>query len=152
MIPEPGYKNLPQFVTNGLLIVGDAAGLVNPSLYREGSNMAMASGVMAAETIIEAKEKGDFSEAGLAGYGRRLRESFVMQDLQRYGDAPEKVSAMPQLFKEYPDAILKMVEGYFTISDIAKEEIQKQAWDGFKDKVSVWRFLWDVYKMRRGIL
>ena len=59
---------------------------------------------------------------------------------------------MPQLFKEYPDAILKMVEGYFTISDIAKEEIQKQAWDGFKDKVSVWRFLWDVYKMRRGIL
>ena len=88
MIPEPGYKNLPQFVTNGLLIVGDAAGLVNPSLYREGSNMAMASGVMAAETIIEAKEKGDFSEAGLAGYGRRLRESFVMQDLQRYCDAP----------------------------------------------------------------
>ena len=152
MIPEPGYKNLPKFVANGLLIVGDAAGLVNPSLYREGSNMAMASGVMAAETIIEAKEKGDFSEAGLAGYGRRLRESFVMQDLKRYGDAPERLSEMPELFKEYPDAILKMTEGYFTVSDVSKAEMQRVARNGFKDKVSVWKFLWDMYKVRRGIL
>ena len=152
MIPEPGYKNLPQFAANGLLIVGDAAGLVNPSLYREGSNMAMASGVMAAETIIEAKEKGDFSEAGLAGYGRRLRESFVMQDLKRYGDAPERLSEMPELFKEYPDAILKMTEGYFTVSDVSKAEMQRVARNGFKDKVSVWKFLWDMYKAKGAIL
>ncbi|MEK7846667.1 MAG: FAD-dependent oxidoreductase, partial [Nitrospinota bacterium] len=38
MIPELGYKNLPKFIADGLLIVGDAAGFVNPSLYREGTN------------------------------------------------------------------------------------------------------------------
>jgi len=152
MIPEPGYKNLPKFIANGLLIVGDSAGLVNPSLYREGSNMAMASGVIAGEAILEAKEKGDFSEATLNSYVNRLNDSFVMNDLKRYGDAPEKVSAMPQLFKEYPDAILEMAKGYFTVSDMSKEEMQKLSWHGFKDKISVWRFLWDMYRIRRTIV
>ena len=152
MIPEPGYKNLPKLVANGLLLVGDSAGFVNPSLYREGSNMAMASGAMAAEAILEAKEEGDFSEAALSGYVKRLNESFVMNDLKRYGNAPEKVSAMPQLFKEYPDAILKMAKGYFTVSDMSKEEMQKLSWHGFKDKISVWRLLWDMYKAKDAIL
>ena len=152
MIPEPGYKNLPKFVANGLLIVGDAAGLVNPSLYREGSNMAMASGVMAAEAILEAKGKGNFSEATLNSYVNRLNDSFVMNDLKRYGDAPEKVSAMPQLFKEYPDAILKMAEGYFTVSELSKREIQQFARKNFKDKISIWKFLWDMYKAKGAIL
>lgn len=152
MIPEPDYKNLPKFVANGLLIAGDSAGLVNPSLYREGSNMAMASGVFAAETIIEAKEKNDFSEAGLAGYAKRLNESFVIKDLKKYGDAPEKLSEMPQLFKEYPDAILKMAEGYFTVSDLSKGEAQRLAKRDFKDKISIWKFLWDMYKARGSVL
>src|SRR3989344_4920617 len=152
MIPEPGYKNLPKFVANGLLIVGDAAGLVNPSLYREGSNMAMASGVMAAEAILEAKEKGDFSEATLNSYVNRLNDSFVMNDLKRYGNAPERLSKMPQLFKEYPEAILKMAEGYFTVSDLPKGEIQQSARKDFRDKISIWKFLWDMYRMKRGIL
>ncbi|MBI3753864.1 MAG: FAD-dependent oxidoreductase [Deltaproteobacteria bacterium] len=152
MIPEPGYKNLPALITNGLLIVGDAAGFVNPSLYREGSNMAMASGVMAAEAILEAKEKGDFSEAGLNSYVKRLNESFVMKDLKRFGDAPERLSGMPHLFKEYPDAILKMAEGYFTVSDMPKRETQQLARQHFRDKISVWKFLWDMYKARRAIM
>ncbi|MBI5048246.1 MAG: FAD-dependent oxidoreductase [Deltaproteobacteria bacterium] len=152
MIPELGYKNLSRLVANGLLIVGDAAGFVNPSLYREGSNMAMASGVMAAEAILEAKGKGDFSEAGLAGYGKRLQESFVMKDLERYCDAPERLAEAPELFKEYPDAILKMAEGYFTISDMPKREAQQLARRHFKDKVSIWKFLWDMYKVRKSIL
>jgi len=152
MIPELGCKNLSKFVADGLLIAGDAAGLVNPSLYREGSNMAMASGVMAAETILEAKGKCDFSESALSGFTKKLNDSFVMKDLKRYGDTPEKLSAMPQFFKEYPDAILKMAEGYFTISDMPKKEMQKQAWSVFKDKVSVWKFLWDMYKAKGSIL
>ena len=152
MIPEFGYKNLPKLVADGLLIVGDAGGFVNPSLYREGTNMAMYSGVMAAETILEAKGKGDFSEKGLEGYIKRLNDSFVMKDLKRYGDIPEKMSEMPQLFKEYPDAILKLAEGYFTISDLSKEEMHRQAWNGFKGNISMWKLLLDMYKTRKAIL
>lgn len=152
MIPELGYKNLPKLIADGLLIVGDAAGFVNPSLYREGTNMAMASGVAAAETILGAREKGDFSERGLQGYTERLKDSFVMKDLERYGDVPEKMSEMPQLFKEYPEAILKMAQGYFTISDLSKEEMHRQAWNAFKDNISLWKFLFDMYKVKKAIL
>lgn len=152
MIPEFGYRNLPKFLADGLLIAGDSAGFVNPSLYREGSNMAMASGVFAAEAIIEAKEKNDFSEEGLAGYTKRLNQSFVMKDLKKYGDVPERISGMPQLFKEYPDAILKMAEGYFTVSDLPKDEAQRLARKKFKDKISIWKFLWDIYKSRGDII
>jgi len=152
MIPELGYGNLPRLTADGLLIVGDAGGFVNPSLYREGTNMAMYSGMMAAETILEAKEKGDFSERGLQGYVKKLEDSFVMEDLERYGDVPEKLSEMPQLFKEYPEAILKLAKGYFTVSDLSKEDMHRQAWNRFKDKVSMWKFLLDMYKARKAVL
>jgi len=108
--------------------------------------------VMAAETILEAKGKGDFSEKGLEGYIKRLNDSFVMKDLKRYGDIPEKMSEMPQLFKEYPDAILKLAEGYFTISDLSKEEMHRQAWNGFKGNISMWKLLLDMYKARKAVL
>src|SRR3990172_2641635 len=61
MIPEYGYENLPKLVTDGLILVGDSAGFVNTSHYHEGSNLAMESGVIAGETAVRAKLKGDFS-------------------------------------------------------------------------------------------
>ena len=61
LIPEGGYHSMPKVVGDGVLVVGDAAQLVN-AIHREGSNMAMTSGRLAAETIVEAKERGDFSK------------------------------------------------------------------------------------------
>ncbi|MGZ8996982.1 MAG: FAD-dependent monooxygenase, partial [Rhodospirillales bacterium] len=55
LIPEGGYKAMPKLFGNGWLIVGDAAQMVN-SLHREGSNMAMSSGRMAAETVVELRQ------------------------------------------------------------------------------------------------
>ncbi|MDW7675485.1 MAG: FAD-dependent oxidoreductase, partial [Bacillota bacterium] len=59
MIPEGGYEAMPKLYRHGLMIVGDAAMLVN-GIHREGSNLAMISGKIAAETAIRAKERGDF--------------------------------------------------------------------------------------------
>jgi len=58
-----------------LLLLGDAAGFVNP-LTGEGIELALESGQLAAETIAEAAAAGDFSARGLAGYTRRCRERF----------------------------------------------------------------------------
>ncbi len=52
-LAEGGYSTIPQLVGDGYLIAGDSAMLFN-ALHREGSNLAMASGKMAAETIIDA--------------------------------------------------------------------------------------------------
>ena len=51
MIPEGGWHAMPQLSANGLLIAGDAAGLVNFSVYKEGTNLAMESGRLAAQAV-----------------------------------------------------------------------------------------------------
>ena len=53
LIPEGGYHRMPRLYGDGVVVVGDAAGFVNP-LNREGVNLAMLSGKLAAQAITEA--------------------------------------------------------------------------------------------------
>ncbi|GMR04586.1 MAG: FAD-dependent oxidoreductase [Thermodesulfobacteriota bacterium] len=149
MIPEGGYNALPKLTTDGLILVGDCAGLVNPSLYREGSNMAMASGLLAAETVLDARDKPAFTKASLSGYMEKLEKSFVLKDLKRYRDVPHILHSTPALFKEYPDAVLTLLEGHFTVSEESKGDIHEDIKRAFKSKVSIWKFLIDAYRARR---
>ena len=58
------------------LVIGDAAGLVNP-LSGEGIAPAMLSAEMAARQTLKAFEKGDFSANQLGSYTRSLRARFL---------------------------------------------------------------------------
>lgn len=58
-----------------VLAVGDAAGLVKPTTGG-GVFYSLLSSKMAAETIIEAFKKGDFSEKSLGMYEKRWKEKF----------------------------------------------------------------------------
>lgn len=82
-IPEGGYYALPERMHgDGLLIAGDAAGLVDvPSL--KGIHYAVGSGIFAARTIYEALKQDDTSASGLAGYDARVRDSFIGKDMYR---------------------------------------------------------------------
>ena len=71
LIPEGGYNNLPKLYTNGAMIVGDAAGLVN-NVHFEGTNLAMLSGKFAGETALQAIDKQDFSSNQLCLYKKKL--------------------------------------------------------------------------------
>ncbi len=82
-IPEGGYWSLPDRLHgDGLLVVGDAAGLVNVASLK-GIHYAVQSGTFAARAAFEALRNGDVSAAGLSSYDRALRESFVVRDLYR---------------------------------------------------------------------
>ena len=54
LIPEGGYNAMPEVYGDGWMIVGDAGMFVN-AVHREGSNLAMTTGMHAAETVIELK-------------------------------------------------------------------------------------------------
>ncbi len=82
-IPEGGYYSLPERLHgDGLLIAGDAAGLVNVASLK-GIHYAMQSGIYAARTIFDALKHGDTSARRLQAYDRALRESYVVRDLYR---------------------------------------------------------------------
>ena len=72
LIPEGGYDAMPELVTDGMLVAGDAAVLAwPPGSGSEGVNFAIGAGPAAGETAVEAIAAGDTSAAGLAGYRRR---------------------------------------------------------------------------------
>ena len=82
-IPEGGYWSVPERLHgDGLLIAGDAAGLVNVAALK-GIHYAMHSGMLAARTIFAALQAGDTSSAALAPYDGALRSSWVFDDLKR---------------------------------------------------------------------
>jgi len=83
LIPEGGYKKIPKLTTNGAIIAGDAAGFVN-GVHFEGTNFALISGKLAAEAALCAIESGNYTEATLSVYMKKLKESFILKDLYSY--------------------------------------------------------------------
>ncbi|MCX7622873.1 MAG: FAD-dependent oxidoreductase [Thermomicrobium sp.] len=121
LIPEGGWRALPTLFTDGALVVGDAAGFVNP-LSREGSNFAMISGKLAAETILEARALGDFSAHALSRYWEKLEKSFVLQDLETIRDVMPFVRARPYLLRDYPAAFAHSLRHYLTVDSTPKAQ------------------------------
>lgn len=125
LIPEGGYNSIPKLYGDGVLVVGDAAQFVN-GIHREGSNMAMASGRMAAETIIEAKERGNLSEPQLSKYRDKILNSFIGKDLEKYKDATHTFETHPQYFKEYIPLMNKAASAFLSIDGTPKRDKQKE--------------------------
>ena len=78
--PVKGYPLRIDFATaptfgDRTLLVGEAAGLVNP-LTGEGIDFALESGEIAAEFAADALRRGDVSRRALCGYDRLLRQKF----------------------------------------------------------------------------
>lgn len=125
LVPEAGYKMLPELVWNGVLIAGDAAGFVmNLGYTIRGMDLAIESGRLAAEAILIAKEKGDFSVSGLSVYLNLLENSFIMRDLRHYQNMPYMMST-PQLFNELPAVADEIMRGLFIVDGKAPVKLIK---------------------------
>lgn len=81
-LPEGGYYSLPGLVADNSLIIGDAAGLTDVRKLK-GLHYAIKSGILAAEAIFRAIEKGDFTCDTLRQYEDMLAKSFVMEGLHK---------------------------------------------------------------------
>jgi len=125
MIPMDGYKNLPKFYTDGLMLVGDAAGFVNNSIAHEGVNMAMASGMMAAKTILKNREKRIYDVKALRQYERRLKNSFVLQNMKSSMDFIDILRTHKELLNDYPHLMKDVITRYFKVSDVPKSTVKR---------------------------
>src|SRR5438093_12419746 len=82
MIPEAGPKMLTRPYTGGMLVAGDAAGhLLNNGYTFRGVDMAIVSRIAAAQTILQARKRKDYSAQSLQIYGRRVREGPALKAL-----------------------------------------------------------------------
>ncbi|MDO4540446.1 MAG: electron transfer flavoprotein, partial [Syntrophomonadaceae bacterium] len=150
VVPEGGLNALSQLTGNGILLAGDAAGFsMNIGITVRGMEYALASGVLAGQAVIAAKESGDYSEAGLAGYKKLLDESFVMQDFKNFSAAPD-VLETPRFFNYYPKMMGDMMRDIYHIpADGPKQRLyptMKQHL-GFKDMLAMGKDMWKVRKI-----
>jgi electron transfer flavoprotein-quinone oxidoreductase len=148
LIPEGGYDAVPELTANGLMIAGDAAGFVNMSLYKEGTNHAMESGKLAGETAAEAKQKKDFSKTTLKAYEEKLRKGFVMKDLKKYRKVPKVLEGTPNLFSLYPKKVARLMSDYFTVSEMAKSKTQMKAIMTFLKGLPKFKFVRDSIRAK----
>jgi electron transfer flavoprotein-quinone oxidoreductase len=119
LIPEGGYDAMPELVTDGLLVAGDAGGFcLAAGIFLEGVNFAIGSGHAAGETALEAIARGDTSTKGLAGYERRMRDSFVLADHKKMRRAPRLVLS-ERIQQRYPALICGIAQDLFTVANPA---------------------------------
>ena len=139
-----------KIVGDGVIVIGDASQLVN-AIHREGSNLAMTSGRLAAETVLKAMEKGDFSEQTLDYYRTKLMEGFVGQDMKKYKDATHHFNKFPQYFEQYIPMMNQAASQMFTVDGTSKWEKQKKIWKGIGSTKQKMKIARDVYKAWRVI-
>ncbi|HEY2291566.1 MAG TPA: electron transfer flavoprotein-ubiquinone oxidoreductase [Thermoanaerobaculia bacterium] len=79
-IPEGGWWSMPRPYGDGFLIVGDSGGMLN-SQRLKGIHLGMKSGMLAAETIVEALKAGGAMAERLAAYQSKIDASWVREEL-----------------------------------------------------------------------
>jgi electron transfer flavoprotein-quinone oxidoreductase len=115
LIPEGGWRQMPKLYSDGLMVTGDAAAMVN-AMHWEGTNMATISGKLAGETAVEVHKRKDFSAGSMKLYQQKLNSSFIMKDLRQYRNFSRFLNSHPDFMGVYPnfvnEALGKFLSGF----------------------------------------
>jgi electron transfer flavoprotein-quinone oxidoreductase len=151
VIPEGGYQMMPDLVTDGMVVAGDAAAMcLAAGIWLEGVNFAIGSGVAAGRAAVEAIRLDDTSKAGLDGYLRRIEADFVLADHRKLAGVPDLIMG-ERVQRIYPALMANVVERIFTVrnprpkpgfASIVRDELKesgvrladigRDAWAGFR--------------------
>ena len=150
LIPEGGLHGIPKLSMGGMLVVGDAAMLVN-SMHREGSNLAMTSGKLAAQAVLRAKEWNDYSAASLKYYDQLIRDSWIYRDLYKYRNMGRFFERHPEFFGFYPELLNEAAREMLTVDGVSKRAKQRKIfWDALRRRNPL-RMALDFYGAWRSI-
>jgi electron transfer flavoprotein-quinone oxidoreductase len=152
LIPEGGIKTMPQIYTDGMMVVGDAAGLCYTNgINLEGINLAMTSGVLAAETAIKAMEAGDYSARSLSLYKKQLDESFIIKDMKTFKNA---VGMMHQerIFRTYPRVLADVMDKLYRVDGVPRSKLLRLARREALKEVGLKGLVADGIKIGRALL
>jgi electron transfer flavoprotein-quinone oxidoreductase len=128
---------------DGVMVAGEAANLVlNAGRAIQGMDYAMRSGILAAETALDAKAAGDHSAERLKNYRVALEASYVMQDLRGFQDAVHVLHS-PEMFEQVPRMACAFGREFFTVGDQGTKKAYRILRDVRKDHMG----LWDLVKL-----
>jgi electron transfer flavoprotein-quinone oxidoreductase len=151
LIPEGGWSQMPKLYTDGVMVAGDAAAMVN-ALHWEGTNMAIVAGKTAGEAALEAHKRKDFSANALSAYKTNLNKRFVLQDLHQYRNFSHFLNTHPDFMDVYPnfvnDALGMFVNGFGK----PKKQLYNDILHSLTSRKSLPRAAGDILSFGRTIL
>ncbi len=138
LVPEAGLKMRPELFGAGILVAGDAAGFViNLGYQVRGMDLAIASGAAAARTVMQARERNDFSKQGLSQYSDFLKQNGVGDTMEAYRHTPEFLDTR-RLYEAYPQLISDLAADAFTVDGRPPEHLLGKMMRGVKSSPIRW--------------
>lgn len=152
LVPEAGLNMQPQLFGDGILVAGDAAGFViNLGYMVRGMDLAIASGAAAAQAIITAQAKNDFSKQSLSGYLEFLKQHSVAPVMENYRNAPEFLHNQ-RLYQAYPQFVTDLAVDLFTVNNNPAEHLVNKVRHGVGSSKIGWTGLaGDAWKGGRSL-
>lgn len=152
LIPEGGLNAMPKLYSDGVMVVGDAAMLVN-NVHWEGTNLAMMSGMLAAETAIEALNANDFSAKMLSNYEKKFKETSFYKDMRTYKDTVKIIHDNAYAFLWfYPQKINEFFEMFTGSGCVPRKSLYKRFIKNIVKKRNIKGLIKDVINfVRLGI-
>ncbi|AFA40522.1 Dehydrogenases (flavoproteins) [Pyrobaculum oguniense TE7] len=149
MTPVAGINMAPpRFYYDGLLIAGDAAGfLLHTGVLIRGVDFAIASGVLAAEAIKEAKSP---SAEDLSVYEKKLRTSFILPQLEKFRGA-DKLLGDEALFKDLAVFSTEAAYRYFNIDDEHRTLLEAAREASKKTGISILKIMINMLRAVRSL-
>ena len=105
--------------------------------------MAITAGIIAAETILEARKKKDYSAASLQTYETRLRREPSLSDMYRFKRVP-KYLRNSRLYGIYPQLVCAAAEAVYRVDGTSKKKIFKELRGQTKGRVSTLTLIRDL--------
>lgn len=133
LVPEGGYDAMPELYGDGVLVAGDAAGMVlNLGYMVRGMDLAIEAGHQAANAVLYARRRGDYSRRTLSAYKTGLENSFVLQDMKLYRKAPEFMENR-RVFTRFPIMLEEIMRAMFTVDGESSEGLVKKIMPAVSD-------------------
>jgi len=149
MIPEAGPGMINRPFTGGMLVAGDAAGhLLNNGYTFRGVDMAIMAGIAAAETILEARKKKDYSANSLRSYAKRLKSEPSLKDMYTFSKVPNYLRNR-RLYSVYPELVCSAAEAVYRVDSKGKRKIYKELRAQTKGRVSTLTLIRDLLRGAR---
>jgi electron transfer flavoprotein-quinone oxidoreductase len=151
LIPENVNALRPRkLVYNGLMIAGDAAGLLlNLGYTYRGVDFASYSGYLAAKAFKEAHEDSDYSERSLSRYVSMLRESFIMKNLDKFRDV-HNLMLNKRLFTTYPLVANETAHRLFNV-EYDSPKLSQAVKESMRGRIGLLSALLDLYRIYRRL-
>jgi electron transfer flavoprotein-quinone oxidoreductase len=147
LVPELGLSGVPErLFCEGLVVVGDAAGFaINAGISLRGMDLAIVSGLAAAQAIIKAEK------ASSAGHLYMEELKNLLLPTMKLFAGWHKILSIPRLYREYPEMADEIMRFLFTVNSKAPEKMSGAMRRILKKHVGLGRLIADSLRILRSI-